>query len=134
MTGDDNGEMERLLTVLLGARIPPPEGIPQDTIPRGVVFRRGGFIPRIGGILGRMSGPAAAVTLGRTIVVCPGVRLSPSLLAHELTHVRQWREDPWFPVRYCLKTLRHGYFNNPYEVEARECSASVTQPLDKRDD
>ncbi len=126
--------MERLLTVLLGARVAPPEEISADTIPRGVVFRRGRLIPRIGGLLCRMSGPAAAVTLGRTIVVCPDVRLSPGLLAHELVHVRQWRDDPWFPVRYCLQTLRHGYRNNPYEVEAREFSASLVNPADKRDD
>jgi hypothetical protein len=67
-----------------------------------------------------MRGPAAAVTLGRTIIVHPEVELSPRLLVHELTHVRQWEEDPLFPVKYALQSLRHGYLQNRYEVEARD--------------
>lgn len=101
----------------------PPEEL-RDAVPPEVTLRRGGLIPRIGGFLGRMGGSAAAVTLGRTIVVNPGVPLTPSLLAHELAHVRQWQKDPLFPLRYTLATLRHGYWSNPYEVEARQASAS----------
>jgi len=70
-------------------------------------------------VLGRMKGPAAAVTLGRTIVVHPEARLSPKLLVHELVHVRQWGEDPLFPLKYTLQSIRHGYLQNRYEVEAR---------------
>lgn len=126
--------METILSALLGARVPPPRELPVDTIPADVTFRSGSLIPRIGGLLARMSGPAAAVTLRRTIVVRPGVRLSPDLLAHELVHVRQWRDDPLFPVRYCIATLRYGYHDNPYEVEARVRSTSPTQPVEKRVD
>ena len=116
--------MERASGLLLGRRIPPPAWIPGELIPEGVVLREGRLIPRIGGLLARMGAPAAAVTLGRTIVVSPGARLSRQLLVHELTHVRQWREDVLFPVRYTLATLRHGYTNNPYEVEARQAAAA----------
>ena len=116
--------IERGAGLLLGRRIPPPRGIPDGLIPEGVVLREGSLIPRIGGLLARMGAPAAAVTLGRTIVVSPGARLSRELLVHELTHVRQWRADPLFPVRYTLATLRHGYMNNPYEVEARQAAAA----------
>ncbi len=126
--------METILSALLGVRVPPPRDLPVDAIPADVTFRSGTLIPRIGGILARMSGPAAAVTLRRTIVVRPGVRLSPDLLAHELVHVRQWRDDPLFPVRYCIATLRYGYHDNPYEVEARVRPASPVQPVDKRVD
>lgn len=120
------GAMQRLL----GARVAPPAALPPDSVPPGVTLREGGLIPRIGGVLGRMRGPAAAVTLRRTIVLRPGVRLTESLLAHELAHVRQWQEDPLFPVRYTLATLRHGYWNNPYEVEAR--AAAAAPPRDSR--
>lgn len=126
--------METVLSALLGARIPPPRELPPDSIPVDVTFRRGGLIPWLGGVLARMSGPAAAVTLRRTIVVRPGIRLSPELLAHELVHVRQWRDDPLFPVRYCIATLRYGYRDNPYEVEARSRSASPSKPVEKRVD
>ena len=116
--------VERTAGLVLGRRIPPPTDLPDDLIPEGVVLREGGLIPRIGGLLGRMGGAAAAVTLGRTIVVNPGARLSRQLLVHELTHVRQWRDDPLFPLRYTLATIRHGYINNPYEVEARQAAAA----------
>lgn len=116
--------IESTRRILLGDPMPLPEDIPAASLPEGVVLRRGRLIPRIGGLLARMGGPAAAVTLGRTIVVDPDVRLTSTLLAHELAHVRQWEQDALFPVRYTLASLRHGYRQNPYEVEARDASAS----------
>jgi hypothetical protein len=112
-------------SLLLGSEMPLPGGLPPGMLPEGVVLRRGRLIPRIGGWLGRMSGPAAAVTLRHTVVVHPDARLTPRLLAHELTHVRQWKEDPLFPLRYTLGSLRYGYRNNPYEREAREVAVSA---------
>ncbi len=122
--------MERILALLLGERESPPPQLPPDSIPADVCIRRGYLIPRLGGWFSRMQGPAAAVTMRRTIVVRPGVELTPSLLAHELAHVRQWRADHLFPLRYCIATLRHGYHRNPYEVEARAVahSTSAFQP------
>lgn len=110
--------LERGRCALLGRPMAPPPEIGDD-VPQGVTLRRGRIVPRLAGILCRMGGPAAAVTLGRTIVVSPGTRLTRSLLAHELIHVRQWRTDPLFPLRYAIATVRHGYRENPYEVEAR---------------
>jgi hypothetical protein len=124
--------LEPAAGLLLGRRIPPPAGIPEGLIPEGVVLREGSLVPRIGGLLARMGAPAAAVTLRRTIVVNPGASLSPRLLVHELTHVRQWRADFLFPFRYTLATLRHGYLNNPYEVEARLAAASAEFPSAER--
>jgi hypothetical protein len=89
-------------------------------LPDGVTVRRSGWITALGGRLARLGGPAAAVTLGRTIVVRPGTALSERLLRHELEHVRQWARRPLlFPVLYTLRQLRHGYHANPYEIEAR---------------
>jgi hypothetical protein len=125
--------IEHVRSLLLGERMPPPPELPTDDLPADVVLRRGRLVPRIGGILGKMGGPAAAVTLGRTIVVNPDARLTPGLLAHELVHVRQWRDDLLFPLRYTLATLRHGYRDNPYEVEARQlAAASVRTPSAER--
>ena len=89
--------------------------------PGDVRIRAGRWIPVLGGILSRMRGPAAAVTLGRTIIVHPDVALTQRLLRHELAHVRQWQRWPvTFPIRYIWKHLQHGYRDNPYEVEARD--------------
>lgn len=118
--------LEALKTLILGHRVSPdsfPE-LPVGALPAWVVLREGRTIPRLGGILARMERPAAAVTLGRTIVLNPDVRLTPQLLTHELAHVRQWRRDRWFPIRYSLATLRYGYNDNPYEVEARQIATS----------
>lgn len=118
---------------LLGPRVPLPPHLPAGSLPPGVVLRAGRLIPWVGGLLARMGAPAAAVTLRRTVVINPEVRLSARLLAHELTHVRQWEEDRLFPVRYTLATIRHGYINNPYEVEARRVAASApeTSPVER---
>lgn len=89
-------------------------------IPPGVAVRRASWLPAIGGALSRMGRPAAAVTLGRTIVVHPDVPVTPRLLKHELTHVKQWQQNPFtFPARYVWNFVLHGYEANPYEMEAR---------------
>jgi hypothetical protein len=113
-----------LSAVLLGRKMDAPAAV-RGGVPPDVVVRSGRVVPWLGGLFARMQGSAAAVTLGRTIVVHPDVELTPSLLAHELAHVRQWQRDPLFPIRYSLATLRHGYHHNPYEVEAREAAATT---------
>lgn len=115
--------IEMMTASLLGPRTDPPADIPPDAVPPGVVFRTGRLIPWLGGLFSGMKAPAAAVTLGRTIVINPRAKLTYALLAHELTHVRQWEADMLFPIRYSLASLRHGYRQNPYEVEAREVEA-----------
>ena len=120
--------LRRAAAVVLGEEIEPPASLRMGSVPSGVVLRRGRLVPWIGGRLGRLRGRAAAVTLGRTIIVDPAATLTEPLLCHELVHVRQWREDALFPLRYTLATLRHGYWNNPYEVEAREEAARLTRP------
>lgn len=122
---------EGIASAILGRRIERPT-LTADLIPPEVTLREGRLVPWIGGVLGGMSGAAAAVTLRRTIVVNPGVELTPALLAHELTHVRQWRADFLFPLRYTISTLRHGYRNNPYELEARRVAASQPGPSTER--
>ena len=124
--------LESATASLLGRRVAPPVQLPEGTPCDGVVFREGKLIPRIGGLLARMKAPAAAVTLGRTIVFHPDVRPTRALIAHELTHVRQWRQDFLFPIRYTLATLRYGYLNNPYEVEARRAAAAFETPSAER--
>lgn len=46
--------------------------------------------------------------------------ITPSILKHELTHVRQIERDGFckFYLRYCVYMCIGTYANNPYEVEA----------------
>ncbi len=43
-------------------------------------------------------------------------------LRHELCHVRQFREHGFLPFlfKYLVETIRRGYYNNRFEVEARK--------------
>jgi hypothetical protein len=85
-------------------------------------WRRGGLAVRIGGwLLGRKS--VAGITLWRTIWLAEHVSLEPELLLHELRHVHQFQDDRAFPLRYCWRSLRHGYADNPYESDARAYAA-----------
>ncbi|MBX6363216.1 MAG: DUF4157 domain-containing protein [Gemmatimonadetes bacterium] len=107
--------IDPLVRALAGEELDPPEPVPP-----GVSVRRGRLIPMLGGLLSGMGRPAAAVTLGRTIVVHPGVLLTTRLLRHEMAHVRQWQAHPLtFAARYVLGHVRYGYHANPFEVEAR---------------
>ena len=97
----------------------------EENIPKGVNVRAARWLPVIAGRLSGMRAPAAAVTLGRTIIVHPNVRLTSRLLQHELAHVRQWQQHPFtFPVRYVMNHVRYGYDANPFEVEARAAELS----------
>ena len=107
--------IDRVVRALFREEISVPAPLPPD-----VAVRRGRLIPMLGGLFAGMRGPASAVTLGSTIIVHPRVQITGRLLRHELAHVRQWRDRPLaFPVLYVWNHFRHGYRDNPYEVEAR---------------
>ena len=64
-------------------------------------------------------GWAAAIALGPIVIVRRKFAGDRCLMAHELTHVRQWWREPLtMPFKYLYYWLRYGYFENPYEVEA----------------
>ena len=45
---------------------------------------------------------------------------------HELCHVRQFSEHGFVPFifKYLWESIKHGYYNNKYEAEAREAEKS----------
>ncbi|HEX8693254.1 MAG TPA: hypothetical protein VF746_12580 [Longimicrobium sp.] len=111
--------LDPLVDRVLGPRVPPAE-VPYP-LPPGVTVRRNRLIPAVGGLFMRREGrphrPAAAVTLGKTILVDAGAPLTDDLIVHELVHVEQWK-SPLFPLKYLWESVRHGYWNNRYEVDA----------------
>lgn len=42
------------------------------------------------------------------------------ILLHEITHFHQFRGDKWFPIKYLWYNVKYGYWNNPYEIQARK--------------
>ncbi len=80
-------------------------------------WRAGGLPLRIGGwCLGQST--VAGITLWRTVFLADPDRASPTLLLHELAHVRQFANQRTFPLAYCWESVRHGYARNRFETEA----------------
>jgi hypothetical protein len=67
-----------------------------------------------------------AMVIGQTVHLSGASRqqflADPEWLAHERVHIRQFKENGFFPFlwKYLVESARVGYFNNKYEVEARE--------------
>jgi hypothetical protein len=58
---------------------------------------------------------------------------NPTLLLHEYWHViGQWQRGTLTVPRYLSECLRHGYWNNRFEVEARAFAAAHTAALRAR--
>jgi hypothetical protein len=64
-----------------------------------------------------------AITLGR--VVTSAIPVTPSLLMHEGHHARQYEIlGPFYLPVYLWLHARHGYAQNPLELEAAACAAA----------
>jgi hypothetical protein len=87
-----------------------------------VRYRRGGLPPRVAGwCLGVRS--VSAITLWRTIWLGDGAAPEAELLLHESRHVAQFGASKAFPLLYVWESLRRGYWNNRYEIDARAYAA-----------
>ena len=74
----------------------------------------------------KLSSTNVAMVLGKTIHLW-GVSKTDFLqdekwLKHELCHIRQFKQYGYlnFVVKYLWESLRKGYYNNRFEVEARK--------------
>ncbi|MGH8149065.1 MAG: hypothetical protein ACRETB_03665 [Steroidobacteraceae bacterium] len=69
---------------------------------------------------------AVAATRRRRIYLRDGAAeffADPVLMLHEYCHVLlQWETGTLTPWRYLRECLRHGYWRNRYEIEARACA------------
>jgi hypothetical protein len=70
--------------------------------------------------------PSVAIVMGHTIhlhhVKKEAFLQNPQWLRHELCHVKQFEQHGFFPflIKYFWESLKLGYYNNKYEVEARQ--------------
>ena len=89
-----------------------------------VRWRRGGLPLRVGGwLLGQRS--VAGITLGAIVFLAPHDAPGVRLLLHELGHVRQFRRDKTFPMRYLWESAWRGYSRNRFELEADQFAEEV---------
>ena len=79
-------------------------------------------------LVGKLNGQKRfAITLGQTAyysVSKEEVFTNPKWVRHEDVHKKQWASEGRlrFLFKYLYYSVRYGYKNNPYEVEARACS------------
>ena len=69
---------------------------------------------------------SVAMVLGKTIHLCNTTKaqflLDEKWVKHELCHIKQFKEHGYvgFITKYIWESIRKGYYNNRFEVEARE--------------
>ena len=85
-------------------------------------YRRGGLPPRIAGWCLAQSS-VAAITLWNTIWLGERTPIDEELLLHESRHVAQFGASRAFPLHYLWESVRRGYWNNRYEIDARAYAA-----------
>ena len=109
---------------MIGFLLGRPERLPAAMLARypelaAIRYRRGGLPPRVGGwCLGQRS--VAAITLWRTVWLGESTAIEDELLLHEARHVAHFGSSWTFPFLYLVESLRRGYWQNRFEVDARE--------------
>ena len=74
----------------------------------------------------KLKANAVAMVLGKTIHLHNTTKTDflkdERWLKHELCHIKQFKEHGYvgFIVKYIWESIRKGYYNNRFEVEARE--------------
>ena len=77
----------------------------------------------------KLGAKSVAMVLGKTIHLCnttkAGFLLDEKWVKHELCHIKQFKEHGYFlfVVKYLWESIRKGYYNNRFEVEARNAEA-----------
>lgn len=69
----------------------------------------------------KLSGFKGITSLWNVVYILEGYEGNADLLRHEGVHLEQMKRDGKFKFvcKYLWYTLRYGYWNNPYEKEAR---------------
>ena len=74
----------------------------------------------------KLKANAVALVLGKTIHLYNTTKSEflqdDKWVKHELCHIKQFKQYGWlnFIVKYLWESLRKGYYNNRFEVEARK--------------
>ena len=73
----------------------------------------------------KLKAGSVAIVLGNTIhlhkVSTTNFIKNDAWLRHEICHVRQFQQHGFinFIAKYIWESIKHGYYNNKYEIEAR---------------
>ena len=89
-----------------------------------VLIKENSWIARLAAF--KLRKASCAVVIGTTIYLHQASKEAflenTSWLRHEVCHVRQWKRHGYvfFLFHYLMLSVRHGYYLNPYEAEARK--------------
>jgi hypothetical protein len=90
----------------------------------GIRIKERSFLARIAAM--KLRSGRVAMVLGRTIhlhnVSSEEFLKETRWVKHELCHVQQFKKHGFVPflAKYLWESIKHGYHNNKFEVEARE--------------
>lgn len=79
----------------------------------------------------KMGSKRVAIVIGNTIHLHNTSRKeflkNERWVKHELCHIKQFEENGFIPfiAKYLWESIKHGYYNNKYEVEAREAERKL---------
>jgi hypothetical protein len=74
----------------------------------------------------KLGSDRVAIVIGRTIHLHNASKLeflhNESWLRHEMAHIKQFQQHGFFPflLKYLAESIRSGYLQNKFEVEARK--------------
>lgn len=92
--------------------------------------RENSFIARLAAY--KLRSHRVAIVLGKTIHLWNTTKeeflANEKWVLHELTHIRQYKQHGFlrFIFLYLIESIRNGYTNNRFEVEARKSEADKT--------
>jgi hypothetical protein len=95
----------------------------------GIRIKENSFLARIAAL--KLRSGRVAMVLGKTIHLCNVSKAdflqNERWVKHELCHIQQYRKHGFIPflVKYLWESIRHGYYNNKFEVEAREAEGNL---------
>jgi hypothetical protein len=92
------------------------------------IIKENSFVARIAAF--KLGTPSVAIVFGKTIHLHNTSKSSflqnKRWVKHELCHIRQFQQHGYLPfiIKYLWESIRSGYYNNKYEVEARAAELS----------
>jgi hypothetical protein len=90
---------------------------------KDIIIKENSWIARLAAK--KLKVPRVAITLGKTIHLHNATQQQflqdTKWVKHELCHVQQFQRYGYFVfiVKYLWENIRNGYYNNKYEIEAR---------------
>ena len=87
------------------------------------IIKENSFVARIAAF--KLGTRSVAIVVGKTIHLHNTSKAeflqNRRWVKHEICHIRQFQQHCYFPfiVKYLWESIRSGYYNNKYEVEAR---------------